>query len=172
MDRQSFPQAVRTTVAAAVSLLAARACGFPETYWAVVTTVVVMQSTLGASWNTSWQRLIGTFVGGITAAALVAFFTPGLLPFIAGMLAMGLLCSLLRLEVSAYRFAGVTLVIIMLPSHIEPIWTVALHRFFEVVFGIMIGMAVMALWPERAEPAETLPPQERAEPTVGPQAPR
>lgn len=149
---------MRTTVAAGVSLLAARACGLSEAYWAVITTVIVTQSSLGAAWDVSRQRLIGTLLGGITAVALVTFFKPGLLPLLAGMLAMGLLCALLPLNASAYRFAGITLAVVMLPAQDEPIRIIALHRFLEVTVGIVVGMAVMAIWRQRAMPAAAAPP--------------
>jgi hypothetical protein len=37
----------------------------------------------------------------------------------------------------------------MLPRTPEPIWTVAQHRFVEVTVGIVVAMAVTAVWPER-----------------------
>jgi uncharacterized membrane protein YccC len=149
LDRRSVQHTVRTTVAAVVSLLVARACGLPEAYWAVVTTLVIMQSTLGGAWDVSWQRLAGTMIGGVTAAALVTILHPGALPLAVGMLAMGILCAFLPLQNSAYRFAGITLAIVMLPSHTASIWIVALHRFLEVTIGIVVGMAVTAAWPVR-----------------------
>jgi uncharacterized membrane protein YccC len=166
MDRQTFRLSLRTTVAAIASLLAARACGLPEVYWAVITTVVVMQSTLGAAWDVSLQRLIGTLLGGIAGAALGTLFASGPMPFIAGMLAMGLFCAVLRLQMSAYRFTGVTLAIILLPEHAAAMWIVALHRFLEVTFGIVVAMAVMAIWPEPDAPAGTTQPTEGDQPTA------
>jgi uncharacterized membrane protein YccC len=156
---QSFLHSLRTTVAAVVSFAVARTCGLPESYWAVVTTVIVMQSTLGAAWNVSAQRLAGTILGGITAAALTTILSPGILPFIIGMVLMGLVCALLALETSAYRFAGITLAVILLTTHTEPIWTVSLHRFFEVTVGIFVGMFMVAIWPEQTAPKVTSAPK-------------
>jgi uncharacterized membrane protein YgaE (UPF0421/DUF939 family) len=56
-------------------------------------------------------------------------------------------CSLMKLKPSAYRFAGITLAVIILPGTGRSIWIVALHRFFEVMVGIAVGMGVMYLWP-------------------------
>ncbi len=104
-----------------------------------------MQSSIGAAWAVSRQWLVGTLIGSATAAGLVAFLRPGVLPFVIGLLVQGLVCVPLRLDKSGYRFACITLAIILLPSRSEPIWTVVTHRFFEVVIGIAVGMAVMAL---------------------------
>jgi uncharacterized membrane protein YgaE (UPF0421/DUF939 family) len=150
---------MRTTVAAAVSFMVARSCGLPEAYWAVVTTVIVMQSTLGAAWNISAQRLAGTILGGITAVGLTTILEPGILPYVIGMVLMGLVCAVLALETSAYRFAGITLAVILLAAHISPIWIVSLHRFFEVTVGIFVGMFMVAIWPEQATPKVTSAPK-------------
>ncbi len=42
-------QSARTGTAAVVSLLVARLFRLPEFYWAAITTLVILQSTLGAS---------------------------------------------------------------------------------------------------------------------------
>src|SRR6266567_7984097 len=136
VERVSALNVARMTLATVVSVMAARACGLPEQFWAVVTAVLVMQSSLGAAWEVSLQRLVGTVIGGVTGAVWVTWF-PQSLPVLAlGMLVMGTICGLLRQSQSAYRFAGITLVIIAMPSYSGPSWIIALHRFLEVCIGI------------------------------------
>jgi uncharacterized membrane protein YccC len=53
VNRASIIHAVRTAVAAVVSLLVARLLRLPESYWAAVTALIVMQSTLGAALTAS-----------------------------------------------------------------------------------------------------------------------
>jgi uncharacterized membrane protein YccC len=143
-ERVSALNVARMSLATIVSAMAARACGLPEQFWAVVTTVMVMQSSLGAAWEVSLQRLIGTVIGGGTGAIWLAWF-PRSVPVLAlGMLVMGAICRLLRQSQSAYRFAGITLVIIAMPSYSNPSWIIALHRFLEVCIGIIVGMGVLA----------------------------
>ncbi len=67
---------VRTTVATAASLEVARLFKMPEAYWASVTTLIVMQSTLGAAWAVSRLRLIGTALGAALGALLASYFSP------------------------------------------------------------------------------------------------
>src|SRR5258706_1690974 len=149
-ERVTALNVARMTLATVVSVLAARAFGLPEQFWAVVTSVLVMQSSLGVAWEISLQRLIGTVIGGATGAVWITWF-PRSLPVLAlGMLVMGAICSLLRQSQSAYRFAGITLVIIAMPTYAHPSWTIALHRFLEVCLGIVVGMAVLALWRPRS----------------------
>ena len=63
---------------------------------------------------------------------------------------IGLLSYGFRLEKTAYRYASVTLTIIVLIPRTNPAWIVALHRFIEVSIGIIVALIVVALWPERS----------------------
>jgi len=58
------------------------------------------------------------------------------------------LCGAFRMEKTAYRYAGVTLAMIVLIPRSNVAWIVALHRFFEVSIGILVALAVVAVWPE------------------------
>ena len=50
---------------------------------------------------------------------------------------------------NAYRYAGVTLAVVMLVARANSSWDVAMHRFIEVSIGIAIGLLLTAVWPER-----------------------
>jgi uncharacterized membrane protein YccC len=145
----SVIHAVRTAVAAIVSYLFARLFRLPEAYWAAISTIVVMQSTLGAALPVSAQRFVGTAIGAGAGAVVAAYFGGSLWAFGAAIFVIGLLCALLRFERSAYRYAGITLAIVMLVPRSTSVWIVAVHRFFEVSLGIAVGLALSALWPER-----------------------
>jgi uncharacterized membrane protein YgaE (UPF0421/DUF939 family) len=139
----------RTAVAAMVSLLVAGAFRLPEAYWAAITTIVVMQSTLGAALEISAQRFVGTALGAATGALLAMYFPPSASVFGASVFALGLVCATLNLDRAAYRFAGITLAIILLVGHDRSVWFAAIHRFVDVSIGIAVGLVVTALWPER-----------------------
>ena len=144
----TLQHSARTAVAAVVSLLVARWFGLPESYWAAVTTLVVMQSTLGAALPVSAQRLAGTALGAAAGALAGTYYPGNALVFGACILVLGIVFVPFRLVRNAYRYAGITLSITMLvPGHSGRI--VALHRFFEVSVGITVGLALSALWPER-----------------------
>ena len=49
----------RTAVAAVISYWVAGLFRLPEAYWATISTLVVMQSTLGAAWKISIERRDG-----------------------------------------------------------------------------------------------------------------
>ena len=148
VERSELVHSVRTTLAAVVSLLAARLLKLPESYWAAITTSIVMQSTLGAALQVSKQRLAGTALGATVGAWLVTYAGQNIAAFSAGILLCGLICAVLHIERTAYRYAGITMAIVMLMAHTESAWTIAIHRFVEISLGIAAGLLLTAVWPE------------------------
>jgi uncharacterized membrane protein YccC len=141
----------RTAAAVLASLLLARLFRLPEAYWAPITTIVITQSSLGAALAVSWERFIGTLVGAALGAIVANYFGPRALVFAACIFILGILCVALRMDRSAYRFAGVTLVIVLLLPRTEPAWRVAFHRFAEVSIGIATALIFATVWPEKDE---------------------
>jgi len=152
LDRRSFEHAARTAIGATASLLIARLFKLPESYWAAVTTIVVLQSTLGAAVSVSTLRFIGTALGAFTGGLLALYFDQNVWVSAGAIFLLGLLTAALHLDRAAFRFAGITVVIVLLVGHTESPWIVALHRFFEVSIGIVMGLVIAAVWPDR-EPA-------------------
>jgi uncharacterized membrane protein YccC len=136
----------RTATAAAGSFLIARLFGLPEAYWAAISTIVVMQSTLGAALKISGDRFIGTLLGAMAGGMFARYFPQVWWVFALGLFFLGILCALFRLP-DSYRFAGITLAIVVLIPHTAAPWIVALHRFIEVSIGIVVGLAVALIWP-------------------------
>ncbi len=151
----SVIHSIRTATAATISLAVSRLFGLPEAYWAAIATLVVMQSTLGATLLISVERIAATALGALTGALLANYFSGNLLVFATAIFVLGLLCAAFRMEKSAYRYASITLAIIVLIPRSNAAWIIALHRFFEVSVGIVVALALAAAWPERQpEPAK------------------
>jgi len=144
----SVVHSIRTAIAATLSLAVARLFGLSEAYWAAIATLVVMQSTLRATLLISVERIAATALGAVTGALVASYFTANLLLFAATVFVLGLLCAAFRMEKSAYRYASVTLAIIVLIPRSNAAWIVAIHRFVEVSVGILVALAVTAVWPE------------------------
>jgi uncharacterized membrane protein YccC len=152
VDQKEFIHAFRTAIAAVASLLIARLFQLPEAYWAAIATMIAMQSTLGAAWSVSKDRLAGTALGAAAGALLATSAGQNIAVFGAGVFALGVLCAILRVERGAYRYAGITLVIVMLIARTQPPWIVAIHRFVEISMGIAVGLILTAVW---LEPQQT-----------------
>jgi uncharacterized membrane protein YccC len=153
----TLKHSLRTAIAAMVSLLVARLFRLPETYWAAISTLIVMQSNLGAALPISAQRFIGTAVGAIWGGVVGTYFPANVAAFGVAVLAIGIACAALKVERAAYRYASITLAIVMLVPRVANEWVVAMHRFFEVSIGIFVGLVLSAVWPEQTSaPAEKI----------------
>ena len=145
----SVNHSARTAFAVTVSFVVARLFRLPEAYWAAIATVVVIESTWQATRAGSLQRIVATALGAGAGASAATYFGGSALAFGVSAFLLGLLCWLARLEKGAYRYACVTLTIVMLVPRLTTPWAGAVHRFFEVSLGIAIALVVTALWPER-----------------------
>jgi uncharacterized membrane protein YccC len=143
----SVRHAARSAIIASASFLAAEMLGLPEAWWAAITTLIVVQSPATAP-SISVQYFAGTAVGAAVGGWAGTWFPGNVFVFGACILAIGLVFTPFRVERSAYRYASITLAIVMLP-HSHSGWGVALHRFLEVSAGIALGLAISAIWPER-----------------------
>jgi uncharacterized membrane protein YccC len=152
LSRRSLEHVARTTVAATFSLALAEAFRFREAYWAAITTMIVMQSTLGAALTVSTQRFVGTALGAAAGALLVTRLGSNLVVFAAGVCGLGIVCAILNLDRAAYRFAGIALAIMILVPRNDVPWMIAMHRLFEVSLGIATALLITELWPERPAP--------------------
>jgi uncharacterized membrane protein YccC len=152
----SVAHSIRTALAAVSALLVARLLRLPEAYWASITALIVMQSTFGAALSISVQRFAGTAVGAVLGAVAATYFPRNVIAYGVLVFLVGLLCSALRVERTAYRYASITLAIIMLiPRSLGP-WTTAAHRFVEVSLGIVVALAITAVWPEQQRVTQTV----------------
>jgi uncharacterized membrane protein YgaE (UPF0421/DUF939 family) len=144
--------AVRTTVAAVLAMLLARLLKLPEFYWAPISAIVIIQSTIDPK-TLAWQRFAGTALGA-ALAAVIATLSPAspakAWVYAGAIFVCGLLCVLLRFR-GGYRFAAITLSIVLLIAHTSAAPIVAWHRFIEVSVGIAVALAIALLWPIRAD---------------------
>jgi uncharacterized membrane protein YgaE (UPF0421/DUF939 family) len=74
-------------------LLDAQALKLPQTYWAPITTLVITQSSLGATLAVSWQRFVGTVIRAALGALVASHFVTDMLVFAASVLMLGLFCA-------------------------------------------------------------------------------
>lgn len=146
---ERFKQALKTGLAAVLALYLARFLRLPESYWAAISAVIVMYSDVTRTIRASGFRLVGTAIGVTIGGGFAALFGDRLWAFGVAITLTVLVCALLGFA-DAARLAGVAVAIVMLISHTGKPWTVALHRFLEVSFGMVIAVLVSALvWPVR-----------------------
>ena len=111
-----------------------------------MSTLIVMQLTFSAALPVAAQYIAGTAAGAGVGAITDAVAPGSVWAFAAAVVFVGLVCVLFRVERSSFRYASITLVIVMLVPRSTSARSVALHRFVEVSIGIAIGLALFAIW--------------------------
>jgi uncharacterized membrane protein YccC len=138
--------AVRTAIAATLSVVLARLVGMPEAYWAVIATLVVMQSPLSSTVPLAVQRIVASALGAGLGIIESACFGANLVAFALTIFVLGLISMAVRLERVGYSYAGMTLAIIVLIQRPEAPWITGVHRFAEVSIGILVALSVVVVW--------------------------
>ena len=144
----SLSHAFRTAVAATISILLGRLVGLPEAYWAAIAAVVVMQSPIGDTVPLAIERIVASALGASVGAIESTYFGVNLFAFGLAMLLLGMISFVLRLEKIGYSYACITLMIIAMIPRAETPWIAAGHRFAEVSLGILVALAIVAVWRE------------------------
>lgn len=144
-DRLSIQQGIRTALAAALAYWITGMLQLPSGYWAAISAIVVMQSEVGATVRASRDRLAGTAMGAVVGWVVSQVWHDSILIFAVGVLVVMVLCTALRYK-NAGRLGGVTVAIIVLIPYPGPLWQIALQRFLEVSFGIVISLLVAVVW--------------------------
>lgn len=145
-------RAFKAAVAAVLATIYYQALNLPEGYWAVISAVIVMETSVQDSLRLSWLRFVGTAIGAIMG--LIWILLLGSTPWSVGIaiLVTTVVCSILNLPES-YRLAGVTAAIVILASGMNPAGF-ALQRFIDVSVGILIALLVSILiFPEKHLPS-------------------
>jgi hypothetical protein len=144
----------RMTVAGILAYALAEMLALPQGYWAVFSSIIIMQASVGGSVKATIDRLIGT-IGGAVAGAIVAYVVPhqNLLT-----LGIALVVALVPLTLVAalrpgYRVAPLTAVIVLLTPGAQQLGPLdsALYRIFEITLGSLVGLVVsLVIVPARA----------------------
>jgi uncharacterized membrane protein YccC len=144
----------RMTVAGLLAYALAEMLALPQGYWAVFSSIIIMQASVGGSVKATIDRLIGT-IGGAVAGAVVADFVPhqNLVT-----LAIALVVALVPLTLLAalrpnYRVAPLTAVIVLMTPGAQQLGPLgsAFYRILEITLGSLVGLVVsLVVLPARA----------------------
>jgi uncharacterized membrane protein YccC len=142
----------RALTAAVLSYLIAETLTLPQSYWAVLTALIVVQGSLGGTLAAGVDRVLGTVAGAALgfAAALTRRFldVPEVVLLVLAVAPVALLAALRP----SFRLAPVTAAIVLLGSSgaVSPLAS-ALYRIGEISLGTLVGIAVSILvLPSRA----------------------
>ncbi|HVI61080.1 MAG TPA: FUSC family protein, partial [Bradyrhizobium sp.] len=151
--------ALRVTVAALSALALAQALHLRLPLWAVLTSLIVTQMSLGRSVKVATDYLLGTF-GGVAYGGALAILIPhdnewALLAVLA--LAVAPLAFIAAFRANFNVLPVTAIIVLLVPSmqHVSPAVS-ALDRVLEVTVGGVVGFIVSFLvWPSRAHEMTT-----------------
>lgn len=144
---------LRISAAGVTSYALGTALGLQQSYWAVFTTVIVMQASVGGSIKASLDRIVGT-IGGAAWGVAVAVTVPHRDAVATGFALTVTLVPLAAVTAfrPAYRVAAITGTIVLLGRFGQMgVVHAALDRVFEIGLGSIVALAVaVVVAPTRA----------------------
>jgi Fusaric acid resistance protein-like len=154
-DRQAeLRLCVRVTSSAVLTLVIGQWLNVPLVLWAVLTAVIVTQTSVGRSLKATIDYFVGTLGGAIYAGAVAAFIPHAGEVALLGVLAIAVAPLVLLATInSSFNVAPATAIIVVLAptiTHSTPIES-AFFRLIEVGLGAVIGLLVsLTVFPARA----------------------
>jgi len=141
-----FRLAFRIALAGVLAYILCRLAGLRQTYPAVLSAVIVMQGSVGASLKAVLDRFLGSLGGAFWAALVMFAIRPLNLPIGWVLIIVLVPVALLAGFKPAYRAAPTTAVILLLvPGNIEGPMASAIQRMFGVGFGSVAAFVVALL---------------------------
>ncbi|WP_374250727.1 FUSC family protein [Xanthobacter sp.] len=144
--------ALRATIAGIVTYLLAEQFSLPNGYWAVLTAVLVVQATLGASLSVAIDRALGTLAGGVVGVAGAMVAGPSQIQTLVVLSLALFIAAAMAARSPSFKLAPVTVIIVMLahPGDVAP-WLAGLTRVAEITLGGAVGLlCAILILPERA----------------------
>jgi uncharacterized membrane protein YccC len=151
--------ALRVTIAAIAALLLAQVLHLRLPLWAVLTSLIVTQMSLGRSAKVATDYLIGTF-GGVAYGGVLAILVPhdsefALLAVLALAVAPLAFIAAFRANMNVLPVTAIIVLLVPGMQHVSPAVS-ALDRVLEVTVGGAVGFAVSFLiFPSRAHAMTT-----------------
>ncbi|MEE3622719.1 FUSC family protein [Nitrospirillum sp. BR 11752] len=146
--------AFRVTVAGVAALAMARLVNLPQSYWAVITAIMVMQTSIGGSLKAALDRFAGTLAGAAWGALVASVGLRDSPLHLCLTLAVALApLAWLAARHPVFKLAPVTATIVLLTSasSTQSSLALAMDRVFEIVIGNIVGLAVaLFVLPSRA----------------------
>ena len=139
---------LRTTLAGLITFTLSHLLELPHSYWAVLTSVIIMQESVGGSLKATLDRMLGTVAGAIWGVS-VTLAIPHHETLMLGLtlaVALAPLALLAALKPN-YRVAPVTAIIVLLTTagvEVAPV-RYAVDRVLEIGLGCLVGFAVSLL---------------------------
>lgn len=151
MTRDHLRHGIKVGLACVLAYVLSGLAGFPYAYWAVITTVIVMQVQVADSIRMSLYRFTGTALGAVIGMVMILLLPSGPAFTLLGIFVGTGICAYLTRYNDRFRMAAITVAIVFLTSlGEEGRIGFTLLRVAEIAVGILCAVVVSVLvWPNR-----------------------
>ena len=146
--RRGLIHAARITTAAIFAYVLAHVLGLPGGLWAVITSIVVVQSSLGGSLKVAFEQFVGSIFGAAYATAVVLLLDPT--DFVTGAITLVVALGPLAFPPvisPGFRIVPITAAVVLLSGPglgLGPL-DLAVSRIVEVGLGCAAGIVVAVI---------------------------
>lgn len=144
---------IKVGLASALAYFISDLVGLPYAFWAVVSTVIVMQMHVADSIDMCFYRFTGTAIGAVIGTLAILVFPPTPFFTLLGIFIATGLCAYLTRYNARFRMAAITVGIVYLTSlgsASDERVLFALFRVLEIGVGVACAFVVsVAVWPHR-----------------------
>lgn len=141
--------ALQSAVAAVATFAVLRWIGHPEVLLGLISTVLIVQPSVGSTLKAGLHRLVATLAGS-AAGALSLWLAPHDIGTAAALAGSMVLMNSVASYFPEWRYGAVPALAIAIGSE-EGIWEGALDRFESIAVGVVVGVGVtLVVWPDPA----------------------
>lgn len=142
LDSTMFRHALRFTIAMVFAYILGRIFDIQNTYWILLTIVVIMRPSFGLTKERSKDRIIGTLIGAAVAIGIVLLTQNTIIYSVLAFVSLIMAFSLIQ-QIYKSAAALITISIVFVYSLINPdAFEVIQYRVLDTAFGA--GIAIMA----------------------------
>lgn len=140
LDSKIFRHSLRFAIAIVFAYLLGFLLGIQNTYWILLTIVVIMRPSYGLTKERSKDRIIGTLIGAVIAVAIVLITQNEIVYLVLAIVSLVLAFSLIQQN---YKSAAalITISIVFVYSFINPnAFEVIQYRIIDTIIGSVIAV--------------------------------
>lgn len=144
--------ALQASFAAVATYLVTAHFGLPQSYWAVMAAILIVQTNVGASLRAAIDRVLATVLGAAIGAGFVGVFGTAAASTAAGLAISVFTLAFVAASYPSLRLAPVTaaMVILAVVQFASP-FEAALNRTIEIAIGAVIAVITsLVVFPSRA----------------------
>ncbi|HJO93137.1 MAG TPA: FUSC family protein [Victivallales bacterium] len=147
--------AIKSGITCVIAVMLAYVLELQTVVWCAITSLIMVQPNLGASFKKGMLRICGTVAGALAGVIIFGLFVQNHIFFSIAILAIGTVCYYRkeRSEYSYFWYLGMVTFMLVAVEGLEKVYAdeiiyVAVNRGMEIVLGVIVSLIVnLYIWP-------------------------